>query len=1058
MCILPVNWPDTFPQNAHGDFMGHSQHELIAMVIALTFSWTNRGIASDEPSDKPTEATVKFAYEVFPILQRHCLECHGVQKQEGNLRLDGHKDLINTGLIDPNDPDASELMRRIQLPAGHAELMPATGDRLMEKEINILRQWVANGATWPESFEVPKHWANQLPVKAAVPAIEGGSWIRTPIDSFVLQRIQAAGMSPSSAAEPNQLIRRLYFDLIGLPPTPDEVAAFVRDPSDDNFQQIVNDLLQRPQFGEKWARHWLDLARYADSHGFQRDDLRDNWAWRDWVIQALNDDMPYDQFTIEQIAGDLLPNATESQKIATGFHRSAPTNVEAGSIPEETRAEQLIDRVNTTSTVWLGTTMECVQCHDHKYDPFTTRDYYGLLAFFNNTAIEADRTNPKQPSSIAFQGPTMPLTNDDRDRERTPLMEQLSKLETALKQRRNQLETTLVEWTANLAAQTESAPVLHPLEVTEFRSQGNTDSHEQQPDGSILLVGNDPPSKDLYALKASPILKGVQAFRLDAMTHDSLPGRGPGRGDPKRTNFVLHEFSVLVFRKDNPTPQPLKFASATADFSQDRWDVSGAIDEDEATGWAIAPQFSQAHWANFVLEEPLDLSEGDAISIELHQNFGNARTLGCFRISAVTGNSGTTAEPTELSEGLLKIARQTPTEWSDNDRKTMLDFRTTSDNAAKRLEKQIASVRKQLTKWTPETTLVMVEQETRPAYIFERGDYRQRGPAVQPSTPAAMHPMPSGPSNRLTLARWLVDPANPLVARVTINRWWAEIFGTGLVATPEDFGIKGERPTHPELLDWLAVDFIENGWSMKHVLRAIVNSSTYRQSSFMRTQLKELDDQNRLLARGPRFRLDAETIRDNALSVSGLIDLTQSGPPIRPVQPEGLWAKVGGQQYDYVVSEGTQKYRRSIYIVHKRSAPNPTLMTFDGSARLACTVKRSRTNTPLQSLSLMNDPVFVDAARALAHRIISESSNDEPATQISRGFELCTSRKPTAHELHRLTTLFHDQVQELQQRPEDVKLLTQAKPDSIKAPGPEIAAWYSVATVLLNLHETITKP
>ena len=1038
--------------------MRHLQEISIALFFALAVSWTPCRLVGDEPKNPQADSTAHFTREVFPVLQRHCLECHGDKKQEANLRLDGHKNLVDSGLIDPNNSDASELIRRIQLPAGHAELMPATGYRLKEKEIYILRQWVANGATWPTSFEAPKHWAYQQPVKAELAVSEGNSWIRTPIDSFVLQRIKAAGMSPSPAAEPNQFIRRLYFDLIGLPPTPDEVAAFVHDPSDDHFQRIVNDLLQRPQFGEKWARHWLDLARYADSHGFQRDDLRDNWAWRDWVIQALNDDMPFDQFTIEQIAGDLLPNATESQKIATGFHRSAPTNVEAGSIPEETRAEQLIDRVNTTSTVWLGTTMECVQCHDHKYDPFTTRDYYGLLAFFNNTAIEADRTNPKQPSSIAFQGPTMPLSNDERDRERTPLTEQLSKLETALQRRRSQLGATLVEWTANLATQTESSPVLHPLEVTEFRSQGNTDSHEHQPDGSILLIGNDPPSKDVYTLKAAPVLKGVQAFRLDALTHDSLPGRGPGRGDPKKTNFVLHEFSVSVFRKDDPKPQSLKFESATADFSQDRWDVSGAIDGDDATGWASAPQFSQTHWANFVLEEPLDLSEGDTLSIELHQNFGNAGTLGCFRISAVTGNSGATPEPTVLSESLLKIARQTPTEWSDSDRKTILDFRVTSDNAAKRIEKQIASIKKQLTKWTPETTLVMVEQETRPAYIFERGDYRQHGPAVEPSTPAVLHPMPSGPTNRLTLARWLVDPANPLVARVTINRWWAEIFGTGLVSTPEDFGIKGERPTHPELLDWLAVDFIENGWSMKHVLRTIVTSSTYRQSSFMSTQLKELDDQNRLLARGPRFRLDAETIRDNALSVSGLIDLTQSGPPIRPVQPEGLWAKVGGQQYDYVVSEGTQKYRRSIYIVHKRSAPNPTLMTFDGSARLACTVKRSRTNTPLQSLALMNDPVFVDAARALAHRIISESSDREPATRIARGFELCTSRKPTERELLSLITLFHDQVQELQQRPDDVKLLTQATPDSIKATKPEIAAWYSVATVLLNLHETITKP
>ena len=1017
---------------------------------------------SAERTVEDTSDAARFSRDVFPVLQRACLECHGGKKQEGQLRLDGQQDLVKAGIVVPGDPDASELIRRITLPRLHEEIMPAVGDALTAEQIATLRQWVADGAEWPELFEIPKHWSYTAPVKPELPTTDVTRWGTSPMDVFVSARLAKTELTPSPAADPVTLIRRVYFDLIGLPPTPTEIDAFVQDPSEVHFLQIVDDLLQRPQFGEKWARHWLDLARYADSHGFQRDDLRDNWAWRDWVIKAMNDDMPFNQFTIEQIAGDLLPDASESQRIATGFHRCAPTNVEAGSLPEETRAEQLIDRVNTTATVWLGSTMECTQCHDHKYDPFTVTDYYSMLAFFNNTAIEADRTNPKQPSSIAFQGPSMPISNAERDRERATMAEKLTTLKSALSERRAKLDGSIAEWASGLTLTRADAVETHSLSINEFRSLGNTDTYEKQSDGSVLLVGNDPPSKDLYTVKAAASLKNVRAFRLEALTHDSLPGRGPGRGDPKRSNFVLHEFTVSLTRKSAESALRLVFASAAADFSQEKWNVFGAVDGDPATGWAIAPQFAQSHWADFILEKPLDLNDGDELTIELRQDFGNARTLGCFRISAVTGDGGTNDDPSEpaggLTDNIAALLRRGPSDWSVADRDSVVEFRVASDQASTRIQRQIGVATKELAGLSPDTTLVMVEQEPRTTYVFERGDYRQRGVEVQPATPAVLPPIPDGPLNRLTLARWLVDPVNPLVARVTVNRWWAEIFGAGLVTTPEDFGIKGERPTHPELLDWLAVEFMQNRWSMKHMLRTIVLSSTYRQSSHIIVELAARDDQNRLLARGPRFRFDAETIRDNALAVSGLLDLTQFGPPIRPVQPDGLWAKVGGQQYDYVVNEDSQKYRRGIYVVHKRSAPNPSLMTFDASPRLDCTVRRTRTNTPLQALALLNDPVFVEASRALAHRVLTNTAVRDVDSRMKLAFQLCTSRKPSNRELESLTRLFQQQSLAFQQHSDSLQLLTKGLPASITEQSYHVAAWYSVSSVLLNLHETITKP
>ncbi|MCO6457842.1 MAG: PSD1 domain-containing protein [Pirellulaceae bacterium] len=1028
------------------------------MLVAVLLLAALPGRASAEGR---TEPRVDFASQVYPILKRACIECHGPEKQEGDLRLDQRDAVLESGLLAPGEPSESELLRRISLPRGADEVMPARGDTLPPRDIATLRRWIEQGADWPAGFQPTRHWAYVAPVRPAVPRPSAAGWTaaasgpRTPIDAFVWQRLRQEGLQPSPPAEPAVLVRRVFLDLIGLPPSPEEVDRFLADPSERAYERLVDDLLRRPQFGERWARPWLDVARYADSHGFQRDDLRDIWAYRDWVIRALNDDLPFDRFTIEQLAGDLLPGATIDQRVATGFHRCAPTNVEAGSLPEETRIEQVIDRVNTTGAVWLGTTLECAQCHDHKYDPFTMRDYYGLLAFFNNTEAEAERKDPKVPSSIAFRGPSLPLPDPRRDARRRELEQQLASIRHQQDQRREQLASDLETWAGQVSADLGESPQTHPLEVVSFESTGTTDSYELLDDGSVLLVGDDPPERDVYTVRVRAGHAGIRALRLDALTHHSLPGEGPGRGDARRPNFILNEFTAEVVGPDPADrPRPLRWKAATADFSQARWDVRGAIDGDPKSGWAINPQFGRPHWALFLLEEPLDASAGMELTLRLEQQYGAARTIGRLRFSAVTGDPEADSVPAEVAAAVRVPAG----EWTRKQRESLLQFRAERDVALGDLQRQAELLQREQQQLAPDTTLVMVELDRpRQTAIFQRGDYRQPGELLEPAAPSVLHPLPPGPLNRLTLARWLVDPANPLVARVTVNRWWAEIFGQGLVETVEDFGVKGSPPTHPELLDWLAVEFVESGWSMKHVLRTIVLSDTYRQASRITPRLLEMDDANRWLARGPRLRMDAEMIRDHALAAAGLLSLAQFGPPIRPFQPAGVWTKVGGTAYEYVTSPGDERFRRGIYVVLKRGAPYPSFVNFDASARLACTVQRSRTNTPLQALTLLNDPVYVEAAWGLARRVLEEHPGGDLEGRLRYAFRLCTARQPDARELATLKALHAGQLASYRQQPARARQLLgdQSPPDGISPE--EFAAWHAVATALLNLHETITK-
>jgi hypothetical protein len=912
-----------------------------------------------------------FNREVRPILSENCFQCHGPDEKarKAKLRLDdGSVSAEKLGelvlRIGSEDPD---------------EIMPPPESKrsLDPTQISTLKDWVASGGPYAP------HWAFVPPTRPAVPEAPHA------VDHFIRSALGSRNLTPSPEAPRATQLRRLSLDLIGLPPTPAEVIAFENDPSPEAWTRTVDRLLASPRFGEKWARAWLDLARYADSNGFQADQLRESWAYRDWVIDALNADMPFDRFTIEQIAGDLLPEPSLAQRIATGFHRTVTCNVEAGVHPEENRVNQVLDRVNTSSTVWLGLTLECAQCHDHKFDPFSTRDYYRLFAFFNNTPLEVEAPSGVTDVQHNFIGPylELPLSAEEESR-RATLTQRIAAAKKAGAGGRSD-----VEWTV--------------LPIAHFEGTGGEEFRVLD-DGSLLLSGKVP-DKTVYTLCLDNPLERITAFRLEVLRDPSLPGEGPGRGDPVRRNFVLHEFAARA------ASEAIGLHAAKAGFSQKGWDIGGAIDGDEATGWAIAPQFGKDHWATFETREPVTAK---SLTVTLDQHFGNGRVLGRFRILAT-------------SEELTTPPR---------------------DRAP---EAELASLK-------PTRTLVMQEmEESRATHILERGNYLAPGEAVSPGTPSILPPLSEEATpDRLALARWLVDRRNPLTARVTVNRWWAEIFGRGIVATLEDFGSQGEAPSHPELLDWLALEFMESGWSMKHVLREIVLSSTYRQSSKATSELREADPDNRWLARGPRFRLSAEAVRDNALAASGLLTDKSGGPPVMPYQPDGLWRAVGRNAPKWKAAQDEDRYRRGIYVVWRRAAPYPSFVNFDAPDRAACTVSRPRTNTPLQALTLLNDPAYVEMALALADRILREKPETDPFGRLDYAFRLVASRGPDPRERETLTTVLEERLAHFAANPALAAKAVGAPSFAYRPRWPqrnELAAWMHLANILLNLDETITK-
>ncbi|QDU78536.1 Planctomycete cytochrome C [Polystyrenella longa] len=867
------------------------KRSLLSCVVFLILSAI--GLSASAYAEKPE---INFERDIRPILENNCMYCHGNDERDGGLRFQSHQDLLL--LNDSGEPAVavgtsaeSELIKRISAP-DETRMPPAdTADRLSDEEIALLKRWIDSGAHWSSTKEETQHWAYIKPIKANPPEVTLNAPIQNPIDAFILSKLEQSSVSlkPASPSDPARLMRRVYLDLTGLPPTPEEVDSFLTDPSDSAYEKIVDRLLASPRYGEKWTQHWLDMARYADSNGFQADQLRTMWLYRDWVINALNDDQPFDQFTVEQLAGDLLPNATWSQKVATGFHRCTTCNVEAGVDPEENRVNQIIDRVNTTSSVWLGTTLECAQCHNHKYDPFSQQDYYQLMAYFNNTPLEVEQEGDSV--TFNFYGPK--------------LAKPLSKIE--------QLKYDELK--------TERETLGENLEIIREEQKVQQEKWEEKKQGELTSKKN-----------SKQELSSAEAKTLDTLNFPR-----------EKRSSQQNEYLQSYFEKQN----------------------------------------------------------------------------------------------TEISG----------------------------------LQKKLSDLDLELQQREPPTSLVMREQdEMRETFIFKRGDFLSRGKTVTPTTPAVLHPLNSAvdPVNvetgtRLEFANWLVSPENPLMARTTVNRWWAHFFGQGIVATLEDLGTQGEPPTHQELLDWLAVDFMENGWSRKHVHKRIVMSATYRQSTKVTNAHLQLDPENKLYPRGPRQRLSAESIRDNALAISGLLTHKLGGPPVYPPQPDKIWKHVGRNAPEYKIETDEDRYRRGLYVIWRRSAPYPSFINFDAPDRASCVISRSSTNTPLQALTLLNDPAYVEMAWGLADRLASTKTEGDLREKLTYGMRLAISREPSEDEINTLAELYQTELARYQENPKQAEerlpqsaLKLTSLVDKTATPV-ELAAWFSIANILLNLDETITK-
>jgi hypothetical protein len=876
------------------------------------------------------------------------------------------------------------------------------------------------------------HWAYVPPVRGPLPAVRDATWPRNAIDVFVLARLEAEGLTPSAEADRARLIRRVSLDLIGLPPSPEEVDAFLADTSPEAYEKVVTRLLASPHYGERWGWLWLDLARYADTNGYEKDARRTMWPYRDWVIDALNRNLPFDRFTIEQIAGDLLPDATLAQQVATGFHRNTMTNTEGGTDDEEFRVAAVVDRVNTTMAVWMGTTFGCAQCHTHKYDPFTQTEYYRLYAYLNSTT-DHDRDD---------NAPVLDVPSAETAARAKRLQDEIAGLEKTLTTPTAELAAAQAAWEKRRVTLRESWQPLAPRGA--LSSRGATLA--VLPDRSIL-VGGKLPVTDSYTVVVDTDLQAMTGFRLEALTDGSLPKRGPGRGD--KGAFVVTGLAVTAAPLDGRgEARAVKLRVASATREDAKRPAALVLDGDAGSGWGVDGASGREASIVFELAEPVGAEGGTTLTFTIDQRSGAKRSLGRLRLSATV-----TPPPVRVWPVPDDVAGALATETrSDEQAAQVASFYRSIAPSLQSARDRVAQLKSQIP--TFPTTLVMQElDKPRETRIQIRGNFLNLGEAVSAGAPSVLHRVPDGDMpERMKLARWLVSPENPLVGRVMMNRFWEQYFGTGLVATSEDFGTQGEPPSHPKLLDWLATELVRVGWDLKAMHRLIVTSATYRQASHVTPTLLERDPYNRLLARGPRVRLPAEMIRDRILAVSGLLSRKMYGPSVMPPQPEGVWQVVySGDRW--VTSENEDKYRRGLYTFWRRTSPHPAMTTFDAPSREVCVLRRSRTNTPLQALVLLNDPAYVEAAQALARRIVSEGGEDV-AARITYGFRRCLTRRPEPAELDRLVAMYDQELEHFRRHEKDAIEMSGAVVDEDPA---SMAAWTVLANVLLNLDELVTK-
>jgi mono/diheme cytochrome c family protein len=1044
------------------------------LVCAGFFAAT--GMAAQQEFSRVTaQSAIDFKRDIEPIFAQHCVQCHGPKKAAGQLRLDTQSLAMKGGIsgaaIIPRAGRDSLLIKRIRGESGQAR-MPMGAEALPAKQIELIQTWIDQGAAWqagpgirgPESG-VAVHWSYVKPVRPELPAVKNNAWVRNPVDAFILARLEKEGLAPSQEADKAALLRRVYLDLIGIPPSVKEVDEFMADASPDAYEKLVDRLLASPHYGERWARLWLDLARYADSNGYEKDNLRTAWKFRDWVIDAFNKDMPFDRFTIEQLAGDMLLSPTIEQKLATGFHRNTMVNQEGGIDPEEARFETLVDRVNTTSTVWLGSTLACAQCHNHKYDPFSQKDYYRMMAFFDNAEYLVAYQTPGADESRYILEPQIDLPTPEQAENRTTLDAEIKQIETKLKTQTPELDAEQNLWERALLDEEKKWTVLDPIK---FESAGGA-TLKILDDKSILASGAKP-EIETYAVTAKTDLKNIAALRIEAMPDASLPKGGPGR-DPYG-NFLLTGIEIVAAPANGGAGQIISLKEVAVDNAAYRIEQKqflgkepAAVATDRPTGWfvnATSDEVRLPRQGVFLADVPFGFDAGTQLTIRLKHTAGSLnQAFGRFRLSISSANEA--KKIVSISAQLRPALAKAHSARSQKERDDLSAAFRQQTPLLKPDRDRLERLRDSLKELNIVTTLVMRERQgyDRPStYFRERGSFLNPAGRIYAATPAVLPPMPEdAPINRLGLARWLVDENNPLTARVMVNRYWEAVFGRGIVETSEDFGSQGERPWHPELLDWLAVEFMKGPpnqppstdrrpWSTKHLLRLLVTSSTYRQSSATTPALLEKDPYNRLLARGTRFRMEAEMIRDATLTASGLLSRKVGGPSVFPLQPEGIWkAPYSGEKW--MTSKGEDRFRRSLYTFVRRSSPHPAMMTFDATSREYCTVRRVRTNTPLQALTMLNDEAAMTAARAMAKVMLAQGSSPEQC--IRYGFRACVTRKPKETETARLLALYQQQVEYFNAHPAEAVQVTR-EPNS-----PEFAAWTMVANVLLNLDETLTK-
>ncbi|QDT33599.1 PSD1 and planctomycete cytochrome C domain-containing protein [Thalassoglobus polymorphus] len=987
---------------------------------------------------------VDFNRDIRPILSENCFHCHGpdAEQRQADLRLDEHDGALSSIIV--GDRDKSELFARVNTRDDDLRMPPVDSNRnLTSEQIELLGKWIDQGANWGQ------HWSWTPIVSPEVPKIEDLAEfpVRNAIDAFIRRKLDEEKLTPSPEAKKSTLIRRVTLDLTGLPPTPQEVEKFLNDTSPAAYEKLVDRLLASPAYGERMAWNWLDAARYADSNGYQGDRERTMWPWRDWVVNASNDNLPYDDFTTWQIAGDLLPDATFEQKLATGFCRNHMINGEGGRIAAENRVDYVMDMSETTATLWLGLTFNCCRCHDHKFDALSQKDYYSLFAFFNQTPVTGAGGNPQTK-------PILLAPTDEQSKQMQSLESQLKVARGDLATYSKELDAKESTWEAAKLESLKESETWTPLLAKSVRAEHQ--QLEQLEDGSIFASGPNP-KNDTYEVVAPLTPQSLTGLRLDVLRHESHFQGGLARSNSG--NFVLTELEVFLVNGDEESP--VKIRSAEASFEQGSLKVAGVFDGNRKSGWAVydGKPVDRDHAALFRFENPVEAVQGAELRIVLrHDSQHASHNIGRFLLS-----TSTVPHPKldEAGNQSLRLALLTPTEKrTDEQKKLLRQAHQNDDSRHIKLSKNVSDLEKRFNSVRAAVAKVMVmedQQEFRESFLLTRGLYNAPGDVVTADSPTSLPPMPTETKkDRLALAEWLVADENPLMARVVVNRFWQQVFGVGIVKTVNDFGVQGELPTHEELLNWLAADFRNSGWNVKRLIKQMVMSHTYRQSSKVTPSLFERDPENRLLARAPRYRLPSWMIRDQALAVSGLLTNRRGGPSVNVYQPPGIWEEATFGKKKYVQDHGEALYRRSLYVFWRRII-GPTIF-FDNSSRQTCTVSAFRTNTPLHSLLTFNDVTYVEAGRALAEKALHLDATSD-RDRLEYVFQRSLARSAEDEEATILLAGLNRSRSEYKSHPEyasEMLAIGESERDQ-SLDDVEHASWTSLCLAILNLDETLSK-